>query len=82
MDRLSMCLHCLARPQQYRKEQWFALILSIICLSVGLWSGYHASLTNRQQALTLYSVEAALALSVGALLWFALTTYPRQTRDV
>ena len=42
MDHLLGCLHCIARPQLYKKEQWFALILGIVCLSVGLWAASQA----------------------------------------
>ena len=81
MSSLLSCLHCIASPQQYKKEQWFALVLSILCLSLGLWAGYHASPLDRSQVWPFYSVETALGISVIALLWFAFSAYPRQVRD-
>ena len=76
MKSVSACLHCIASPQQYKKEQWFALVLSLACLSIGLWAKYHATLTRSAQAYAFYSVEGALALSVLSLLWFAFSSYP------
>jgi hypothetical protein len=76
MGRMFGCLHCIARPQQYKSEQWFALILGIVCLSVDLWAVYEATPSGRSQAWPFYSLEGALALSVVALMSFAFSEYP------
>lgn len=77
MTNLQECLHCIARPRLYTIEQWYALILSVVCFSIGLWGACTASPVSQKQAWPFYSLEVALAFAVLALLWFAFSTYPR-----
>ena len=79
MNRVFTCMKCIASPQRYKKELWFALVLSLACLSIGLWAKYQAKLTHFTQACAFYSVEGALTLSVLSLLWFAFSTYPQRS---
>ncbi len=78
MNSLFACMQCIASPEQYKKEQWFALVLSLACLNIGLGANNQATLTHFTQVCAFYSVEGALTLSVLSMLWFAFSTYPQR----
>ncbi len=81
MDSLFARLRCIVAPEQYKKEQWFALVLGLLCLCIGVWAGYQGTPSSRSQALSFYSLEAALAFSVIALLAFAFSSYPKSLNE-
>lgn len=77
MSEVSDCLCCIARPRYYVAEQWFALALSVACLSIDVWGAVTAIKVGWRGPLEFWLTEFALALAALSLLWFASSKYSR-----
>ena len=84
---LDQCLSTMAQPRHYSREQWFALIFSILCLGVDAWAAlrtFQASQArsgsfaggNPTLGFELWAVEALLGVAALTLLVFAFSAPP------
>ena len=64
-SKLDRCLKRIAQPRRYSGEQWFALTLSILCLSCDAWAIIHTV----QQGNGPSSLLSGIGLPLGVGLW-------------
>ena len=91
-SRIDQCLNGLSRPRHYSGEQWFALLLSLVCLCADGWaivltigeanrpSSRLHGLASRM-GLTILTLEGLLGLAALSLLLFAFSTPPSPSRS-
>ncbi|WP_263383603.1 hypothetical protein [Granulicella arctica] len=92
MSRLGTCISTIARPALYTREQWIALILSLLCFAIDACAIYQSLaemqlpdglLRHRSPASpAMLMTEAALIVAGFGLLWFAFSRHPDRAERV
>jgi len=89
MTRWKLCVTRIAQPALYTREQWLALILSVVCLAIDGRAIYQTwaeaetpeGLLSHSSASSpvMWMTEVALIIAGLGLLWFAFSRHPDQS---
>ena len=83
-----MCVSRIAQPVLYTREQWLALVLSLLCVGIDCCAIYQSwaefqmpdGLLRRRSPASpvMWITEAALMVAGFGLLWFAFSKHPEK----
>jgi hypothetical protein len=91
MNKILGCIHCIARPDLYSIEQWFALAFSVICLAADIFAIFltaggstfsfgSLSVNTSGHEAVLWTAEVLLVIAVLCLLSFAFSRRPEDSQ--